>query len=265
MIVSILVVLAVLALVLYLIFRPKPLGPLPELENEEVRMLQQYVRYYRDLDQPERKRFIQRMRKFLQLVKITGIETEVEPLDKVLIAASAVIPTFGFPQWNQYPRLNEVLLYHDHFRHGDFATEGTDRRIAGMVGGGFLNGKLLLARPSLRAGFVQHGPDNTGIHEFAHLLDKADGDTDGIPEYFLTHEYLVPWVEMIRRESEDIRKRRSNIDPYALTNQAEFFAVAAEYFFNQPQFLARDHPELFGLLEEVFNQDMDGDGVVGPE
>lgn len=263
MIFSILAVLAVLAVVLYLIFRPKPLGPLPELEKEEVQMLQQYVRYYRELGRQERKLFVHRMQQFLQVVTITGIETEVEPLDKLLVAASAVIPTFGFPDWNQYPRLNEVLLYRTHFRDGDFSMEGTDRRIAGMVGGGFMNGKLLLAKPSLREGFLREGPNNTGIHEFTHLMDKADGNTDGIPRYFLDNDYLIPWVEMIRQESEDIRKRKSNIDPYALTNQAEFFAVAAEYFFNQPERMAEDHPELFGLLEEVFNQDMDGDGVVG--
>lgn len=253
----------VLAAVLYWIFRPKPLPPLPDLDREDRELLMQHVRYYRNLEAGERKRFLARCREFLQRVTLTGIETEVEDLDKMLIAASAVIPTFGFPQWNQYPGLNEVLLYKDHFRHGDFATEGKDRRVAGMIGGGFMNGKMLLAKPSLRAGFMRNGPDNTGIHEFTHLLDKADGDVNGIPEYFLSNDYVIPWVEMIRAESEAILRNDSKIDDYALTNQAEFFAVAAEYFFNQPHHLAADHPELYALLERVFQQDLDGDGVVG--
>jgi len=128
--------------------------------------------------------------------------------------------------------------------------------VAGMVGGGFLNGKLLLTRPSLHQGFMHKGPDNTGIHEFVHLLDKADGETDGIPEYFLENSYVVPWLEMIRKETEAIRQGKSGIDPYALTNKAEFFAVAAEYFFDHPQDLAEDHPELYALLERVFRQDL---------
>lgn len=260
---TLLLVLAVFAVALYFIFRPKPLPPLPELTAAERELLQQHVRYYRNLEPAERKRFLGRVQEFLQRVKLTGVETDVEPLDKMLIAASAIIPTFGFPRWNQYPKLEQVLLYKTHFRQGDFATEGTDRRVAGMVGGGFLNGKLLLTKPSLRAGFMRKGPDNTGIHEFAHLLDKADGDTNGIPDYFLAHDYLIPWVEMIRAESEAILRGDSTIDDYALTNQAEFFAVAAEYFFNQPHLLAEDHPKLFALLEKVFQQDMNEDGEIG--
>lgn len=260
---NLLLVLAVFILAMYYIFRPRPLPPLPQLSAGERELLQQHVRYYRNLEPAERKRFLARVREFLQRVKLTGVETEVEPLDRMLIAASAIIPTFGFPQWNQYPKLEQVLLYKTHFRQGDFATEGTDRRVAGMVGGGFLNGKLLLTKPSLRAGFMRKGPDNTGIHEFAHLLDKADGDTNGIPDYFLANNYLIPWVEMIRTESEAILRGDSSIDDYALTNQAEFFAVAAEYFFNQPHRLADDHPQLFSLLEKVFQQDMNEDGRIG--
>ena len=159
-------------------------------------------------------------------------------MDKVFVAASGVIPTFGFPQWNQYPKLNEVLLYKTHFRQGDFATEGKDRRVAGMVGGGFMNGKLLLSKPSLRQGFLKAGSGNTGIHEFVHLLDKADGDTNGIPAYFMDNAYVVPWLEMVRSEMEAIERGKSDIDAYATTNKAEFFAVVAEYFFNQPEAFA---------------------------
>lgn len=250
------VVLLIFLLVIYWIFRPKPLPPLPDFKKEWNDLLQQHVKFYASLAPAERKRFASRVREFIQRVKITGIETEVEELDRVLIAASAVIPTFGFPEWNQYPKLEQVLLYKTAFRMGDFATEGTDRRVAGMVGGGFLNGKLLLTRPSLRQGFMDNGPDNTGIHEFVHLLDKADGDTDGIPEYFLENSYVIPWLEMIRVETEAIRRGKSGIDPYALTNKAEFFAVTAEYFFDRPHDLAEHHPELYGLLERVFQQDL---------
>ncbi|MFT5999584.1 MAG: Mlc titration factor MtfA (ptsG expression regulator) [Neolewinella sp.] len=261
---SALVVLAVLAVILYLIFRPKPLPPKPEIKPAWRKILREKVAYYQGLNEADRQDFEERMQLLLQRVKITGVETEVEEMDKVFVAASGVIPTFGFPQWNQYPKLNEVLLYKTHFRQGDFATEGEDRRVAGMVGGGFLNGKLLLSKPSLRQGFLQTGRGNTGIHEFVHLLDKADGDTNGIPAYFMENAYVVPWLEMMRSEVEAIERGDSDIDTYATTNKAEFFAVVAEYFFNRPEAFADHHPRLFALLEQVFQQDMDGDGGVGP-
>lgn len=257
------VVVMVFGLILYLIFRPKRLPPLPAFRQEWRVILEKHVSYYVALSPAEQKRFEERVRLFLQRVTITGIETEIEELDRILVAASGIIPTFGFPQWNQYPKLTEVLVYRTYFRQGDFSTEGADRRVAGMVGGGFLNGKLLLSKPALRQGFLNAGRGNTGIHEFVHLMDKADGDTDGIPRYFLDHAYVVPWVEMIRQQMAEIERGESDIDDYALTNKAEFFAVAAEYFFNRPAAFAENHPEIFGLMEQVFLQDLDDNGQLG--
>lgn len=257
------VVLLLLAVILYFIFRPKPLPPLPAMQEGWERLLERKIPFYQALSDPEKDRFAERMRDFLRRVKITGVETEVTDLDRVYVAASGIIPTFGFPQWNQYPKLEQVLLYRTSFRQGDFATTGGDRRVAGMVGGGFLNGKLLLTRPALYQGFEHIGPDNTGIHEFVHLMDKADGDTNGIPAYFMDNSYVVPWLEMIRAEMEAIERDDSDIDVYATTNKAEFFAVTAEYFFNRPADFADNHPRLFALMERVFQQDMDEDGGIG--
>jgi Mlc titration factor MtfA (ptsG expression regulator) len=261
--VSALIVLAILVAIIYFIFRSPPLLPKPHFKPIWRKILQQKVTFYQALNTADRLDFEARMQLLLQRVKITGIETEVEEIDKVFIAASGVIPTFGFPQWNQYPKLNQVLLYKTHFRQGDFATEGKDRRVAGMVGGGFLNGKLLLSRPSLHQGFLHNGSGNTGIHEFVHLLDKADGDTNGIPAYFMENAYVIPWLEMVRSEMEAIERGNSDIAVYATTNKAEFFAVVAEYFFNRPEAFAEHHPRLFSLMERVFQQDMDGDGSLG--
>lgn len=258
-----LIVLAVLGIILYLIFRPRPLPPKPDFKPLWREILLKNVAYYQALVAEDREKFEARMQLLLQRVKITGIETAVEEIDKVFVAASGVIPTFGFPQWNQYPKLEEVLLYKTHFRQGDFATEGEDRRVAGMVGGGYMNGKLLLSKPSLRQGFLQAGRGNTGIHEFVHLLDKADGDTDGIPAYFMENAFVVPWLEMMRSEMEAIERGDSDIDDYATTNKAEFFAVAAEYFFNRPEAFADNHPRLFALMEQVFQQDLGGADRIG--
>lgn len=248
---------------LYYIFRDEPMGPLPEFRKQWRRLLRNKVTFYKALDRKEKQRFQERMRYFFQRVTITGVGTEVTELDRVLVAASGIIPTFGFEDWNQYPKLREVLLYANTFNRETFDTEGEGRNIEGMVGGGYMNGKLLLSQQALRTGFENSGRNNTGIHEFTHLLDKADGDTDGIPDYFLDKQYLIPWVEMMRSEMSAIQRGDSDIDDYALTNKAEFFAVAAEYFFNRPAAFAQKHPQLFSLMERIFHQDMDDDGGVG--
>lgn len=261
--ISAVIAFSLLAAFIYWLFKPKTKQPLPEFPAQWRRHLEKRVKYYQALSAEDRSSFEYRLQRFLQEVKVTGIGTDVTDYDRVLVAASGIIPTFGFEHWNHYPRLKEVLLYKDTFRHGDFATEGGDRRIAGMVGGGYLSGKLLLSRPALRQGFEYEGRGNTGIHEFVHLLDMADGETNGVPAYFLENSYLIPWLEMMRSAMAAIEADESDIDDYALTNQAEFFSVAAEYFFNRPEAFADNHPELFKLMERIFDQDLDRDGVVG--
>ena len=68
---------------------------------------------------------------------------------------------------------------------------------------------------------------------------------------------MIPWLELMKEKIDEIKRRKSDINPYGSTNQAEFFAVASEYFFERPQLLAQKHPELYETLEEIFDQEMD--------
>ncbi len=106
----------------------------------------------------------------------------------------------------------------------------------------------------LRQGFINSdSKHNTGIHEFVHLVDKTDGAIDGIPEKLIGKQYVLPWLNLMQQSIQHIREERSDINPYGATNQAEFFAVVSEYFFEQPDQLLENHPELFALLTRIFN------------
>ena len=45
------------------------------------------------------------------------------------------------------------------------------------------------------------------------------------------------------------------LDPYAATDEAEFFAVSSEAFFVHPEPLARLLPDWHGLLKQYYRQD----------
>jgi MtfA peptidase len=45
------------------------------------------------------------------------------------------------------------------------------------------------------------------------------------------------------------------LDQYGTTNEAEFFAVATECFFDQPVALKHRHFQLYELLREYYQQD----------
>lgn len=214
------------------------------------------VNFYNSLSPEEKKRFEYKVQEFLLNCRITGIETTVDQTDKLLVAASAVIPILQFPKW-RYTNLFEVLLYPKSFNE-DFETKGDDRRILGMVGSGFMNGKMILSKQALHHGFDNSSDKkNTAIHEFVHLIDKLDGSIDGVPQLLLEQPCVIPWLDLMSQKIEEIEDQESDINPYGGTSKVEFFAVASEYFFERPKLLAKKHPKLYDMLEEIFDHDME--------
>jgi MtfA peptidase len=101
---------------------------------------------------------------------------------------------------------------------------------------------------------------NVVIHEAAHHLDGSDGLMNGRPAL---HGDMDPgrWTEVFTHAYRNLgtrarrRKTRSRIDPYALESDSEFFAVASEYFFEQPGLLSAEYAGVYRLLSAFYRQD----------
>ena len=215
--------------------------------------LNTHVAYFRVLDDTQRSRFKQLMQVFVDEVAITGIRTDVDETTRALVAASAVIPIFGFDDW-EYAGLGEVLIYPRAYNE-EYDTDGaTDERILGMVGAGHLSGVMILSKPDLISGF-DNATDkrNVGIHEFSHLVDKADGAIDGIAAT-IPHDVIKPWIDWVGRELRNDAVVQTHINNYAYTNEAEYFAVLSEYFFESPAVLQKKNPQLYQMLEKIYRQ-----------
>lgn len=208
------------------------------------------VLFYEKLDEQKKEQFKLEVAEFLSRCRITGIETEVSERDRILIASSAVIPVFNFPDW-KYSTIDEVLLYPDSFNY-DYSI-GSHHPILGMVGEGALEGKMVLSKKALHLGFENKtDKNNTAIHEFIHLIDMTDGYVDGVPEVLIQHQYVLPWLQAIQLNIDKIKKGSSDINPYGATNNQEFLAVVGEYFFERPELLKRKHPDLYQHMERMF-------------
>ena len=219
-------------------------------------ILKNNVAFYNSLSEEEKRKFEYRVQEFLLNCRITGIETSIDTTDKLLVASSAIIPIFGFDKW-RYINIKEVLLYPTMFNK-EFETEGSNRNILGMVGTGYMDNMMVLSKPALKHGFENEtDKKNTAIHEFIHLIDKTDGYIDGVPSLLLEKQYTIPWIDLINKKMDEIFDEESDINPYGGTNKAEFFSVVSEYFFERPKLLVKKHPELYELLEKIFNQKMD--------
>ncbi len=227
--------------------------------SEEWRsILTQKVLFYRELDEEEKKLFEKQVLRFLATKKIEAVSTSINDEVRLLVACSAVIPTFAFPNFN-YPSVRTVLIYPGSFDE-DFNTvkhKNHQQFITGMVGNKGLKGTVILSKPDLLAGFNgSRTKHNVGIHEFVHLLDGADGEIDGVPERLLEHSYVGSWLFEIKEEMEEIMQRKSDINPYSLTNNAEFLAVVSEYFFSSPHQFKKKHPDLYEYMVDIFDQEL---------
>lgn len=97
---------------------------------------------------------------------------------------------------------------------------------------------------------------NVVIHEFAHVLDMADGVADGVP--------LLPpelprreWLATLMRDYEAFVARveaheETALDPYGAEAPEEFFAVASEALFVDPERLRAEHPALHAMLARFY-------------
>ena len=203
--------------------------------------------HYRRLPAAWRDRFESDLRIFVAEKRITGIEVEVTDELRLLVAASAVTLSVGWPDF-EWDQLTEVLLYPQSFdRDYDFGGP--------TLGEAHVWGTVILSVPSLRESFLD-GNDayHVGLHEFAHLLDIEHGAFDGIP-VGLPADLSETWVDIRDEEMSKLRSGWSVLDPYGAHEPAEFFAVAVEAFFEIPLELREDHEELYVFLARYFDQD----------
>jgi MtfA peptidase len=252
---QVLIVIGLITLVTLIAFRIKREKVFTHLPENYKGLLNDYVKFYGQLDEAGKEHFEKRVEQFLAATKITGVNAEVEDLDVILIAAGAIIPVYAIADWH-YINLHEVLLYPGTFNE-DFDQGGPDRNIAGMVGTGAMQNVMIITKWQLRQGFINsNSVHNTAIHEFVHLVDKMDGTMDGVPEIILERKYVEQWKQLMYITTEQIRTGQSVIHSYAAKNTVEFFAVVSEYFFEQPELLKAHHPELYEMLAKIYRMNV---------
>lgn len=204
--------------------------------------------HYQRLSPPLRARLEDDVRMFLAEKRITGIDVAVTDELRLMVAASAVTLSLGWPDYD-WDQVAEVLLYpHDFDR--DYGFESADR-----AGETHAWGTVILSVPALRESFED--PDDgyhVGLHEFAHLLDVHQTHFEGIPAG-LDAARTREWVAVAEKEMERLRRGKSVIDPYGAEDTVEFLAVAVEAFFEIPLALRKRHREVYALLSGYFAQD----------
>lgn len=180
----------------------------------------------------------------------------------VAIAAQACLPVLrlGLPRYDGFVGIvvhPDAVVARREVVDEDGITHEYDEELAGEAMQG---GPVMLSWHDVRrAGRESEAGYNVVIHEFAHVLDLADGLSDGVP--------LLPpslpreaWCTLLATEYEAFVRRveagePTGLDPYAAQGEDEFFAVASEAFFVAPALLKAEHPALYGVFTSFYGQD----------
>jgi hypothetical protein len=224
------------------------------------------VPHYADLDEGERARVRDFVQIFLAEKAWEGcgglvLNDEI----RVTVAAQAGLLVLGLPH-EYYRNVRTILVYP--------STVVTPDRPPGVfeqprihsasgipiLGEAQTRGPVILVWDAvMRAARHPHDGHNVVYHEFAHKLDMLDGAPDGTP-VLGSRAAIERWAEVCSRAFNDLRARVEQgsptfLDAYAATNEAEFFAVATEYFFDRPGQMQTVEPDLYGVLRDFYAQD----------
>ncbi|NYT36037.1 zinc-dependent peptidase [Allopusillimonas soli] len=204
------------------------------------------------------------------------------PTDGIMlsVAIQAALPILALDP-RLYEGWTEIILY-----PGGFLIPRVDMDEAGIVheyvqeasGEAWEGGPVILSWEDSDADPGRG--TNVVIHEFAHKLDLYAGEADGMPSLGAHPDMRAGvWRTILQASFEQFNQALTEIedaiphdvdpeseaadpwfaglplDPYAATDEAEFFAVSSEAFFVSPEPLARCLPDWFALLRQYYRQD----------
>ena len=209
--------------------------------------LSEQFSYFNYLNPIEKERFIFRVKRFI-INKNFESRGSLKVTDemKILIAASAIQLTFGFPPII-LKFFSKIIIY-----PSKYYSPMTKTKNVGEVN---QRGIIVLSWEYFKKGLERpHDGLNLGLHEMSHALKLENAINNG--EYgFLSNLLLGKLHRVAIKEIKRIRLGKNTfIRRYAASNQEEFFAVSVEYFFEKPHDFQREVPELYKILTQLLRQ-----------
>lgn len=199
--------------------------------------------------------------RFIERKAVTGAQgLAVTDRMRLLVAAQACLPVINL-DFTWLGGWHEVILYpgqfrvrrHDHDDDTSVVTEWDDE----LAGESWSHGPIVLSWADIEQDLAEPFEGfNVVIHEIAHKLDMADGESDGIPP-LQDLKQRREWKRALGAAFDALAaevdaERETAIDPYAAEAPDEFFAVASEYFFSAPDILREHYPDVYAALSGFY-------------
>lgn len=200
---------------------------------------------------------------FIYTKEFLGIDLEVTDEIKVVIAFYACLLLVHKGTANCYDNLQTIVIYpHAIVSKQVKSYGGIYTKEQYMITGQSSNDTVVITWDEAKREAYHMRHNNVIIHEFAHEIDFMDGEIDGIPP--IENSKYDGWVHMLGKEFNALHKisqknrgwgKYKLLGSYAASNEAEFFAVVSERFFESPLSLKRHFPELYNEFMDFYQID----------
>ncbi len=229
-------------------------------------ILIKYSRFYRQLPPKSRRKFNSRLENFIENKNFETREN-LERTEEmvVLISAAAIKLTFGLGDY-LFESFPTIIIYPDKYYSKASKTfnkgETNPRGVIVFSWADFLEGDK-----------YDNDNINLGLHEFAHALTLEYMFLEGDPsihEDWYVHNipadtksffdeckfksHFEEWRDYMKNNFQKLKEMHI-FRKYAFTNFMEMFSVCIENFFETPDNLKKELPELYGILCKLLNQD----------
>ncbi|HSR74451.1 MAG TPA: M90 family metallopeptidase [Sulfurovum sp.] len=199
---------------------------------------------------------------FIDQKEFVGAKMNINDEIKVIIAFYACLMRLGF-ELGDKDHVSTIIVYPEHFIVDDsHARDGIYHTHTSVLKGQSANGTVVISWQDIAQNIAKPGKENVIIHEFAHELDFEDGLADGTP--LLETSNYQKWSEVFSKafttlKNLEERQKHSEglgfLGDYALTNEAEFFAVCSERFFQIPKAFKKHFPDVYEELKRFYRLD----------
>ncbi len=221
------------------------------------------IELYRNLPKEEKERIERSILLFIHTKEFIGVEIEISDEVRVLIAFHACLLLLHSKIRGCYNHLKTIIIYPSAVAVENIrANGGIYAKERFVIDGQSVGDTVVIIWHDAKKEAYHPRHDNVVIHEFAHEIDFMDGMADGVPP--IENSKYNEWVEVVFKEYRKLAKvfeknrdigKYKLLGEYAATNEAEFFAVLTERFFESPNALKKKFPELYRELKEVYGLD----------
>jgi len=210
------------------------------------------INLYRTLPPTFKKKLHLLILLFIDQKEFIGVKMSVTDEMKVIIAFYASVMRLGFAL-DEKDLSSTIIIYPEHFIVDETIMDGgvhQDKKL--FLQGQSAKGTVVLSWQDIQEDIEKQAKESVIIHEFAHELDFEDGYADGTP--VLEGSRYSRWSEVFSHVFDGLKNladegktsdRLSLLGHYALTNEAEFFAVCSERFFQAPRDFQEEFPHIY--------------------